>query len=124
MEQQESFYRQEVVCWSCLRIAMISTSFGWNKEREKFSGNMPDGETMRAVYKDFECNAAALFEIVDNVCFSLFVFFDSFYCPHLLPKSGKATRFHSCLLPFGLPPERIKIFILEANRGELTWRVP
>ena len=24
MEPEESFYGQEVVCWSCLRIAMIS----------------------------------------------------------------------------------------------------
>ena len=63
MEQEKSFYGQEVVCGSCLQIAIVDINYFWVEQRER----------MRAVQKDSDCNATAPFEIVDNVCSRLFV---------------------------------------------------
>lgn len=54
MEPEESFYRQEVVYWSCLRNAMISNNFGRENDREKYrliaDGRRQDKEKRTRAY--------------------------------------------------------------------------
>ena len=104
MEPKESFYRHQVVYWSCLRIAIISINFGsGQREREIFlhsqaicqlAGMDKEKKEVGTVQRYPDCNATAPFGIFDVPFFICFRF-DSLYsyCSSLLPVSGNQQDF-------------------------------